>query len=598
MDEWNLKTETRKKIGLRLILKTIIYAFAIFGVIFILILLGVLGMIGSSTKVADVPMNTVLQIDFNTNYAELRGDDLVAEFSGSSVYSVYDLIKAINVAAEDDRVKAIAASINVTPLGLAQLQDISRAIEFFKSSGKEAYIFSSSMGSFGQGTKEYYLASFFDEIWLQPSAEIGITGVSIEVPFFKNILNKFGVVPEFYSRYEYKTAAASLTETSISKPYKEELNKLGKGLFNQMVDAIAYNRHLSVEKVKDLINKAPLFADESLNQGLADKLGYQQEMESFLERRYQAKTLPIDDYMSNLNDYQKDDIPLVAVLALEGAIDSGTSSTSPVNDMVIGSQSVIEQLDDLSKYQNLKALIVRINSPGGSYVASDEIWYALKRFKAWKSVPIVVSMSNYAASGGYFVALAGDYIIAEPATLTGSIGVLGGKMVLADLWKKLDINWAELKYGDNAGILSANHKFTPGEKKVFNRSLDRIYDDFTSKVAKARNLDIEQMDKIARGRVWLGSDALKLGLIDEIGGFEQALMKARELGGVKQGETFGMIYYPKQPSFQEQLSKLLGGGRSLPSLKILEKYGMSVDDLNMLFQLQYDTVLPPLKIEM
>ncbi len=597
MENWEIKKEARKKVGLKLILKTIVYAFAIFGAVFIAILLAVLTILGSSAKVADVPANTVLQIDFNANYAEVRGDELFAEFSGSSVYSVYDLIKAINIAAEDTRVKAIAASINVTPLGLAQIQDISRSIELFKSSGKEAYLFSSGMGSFGRGTKEYYLASFFDEIWLQPSAEIGITGVSVEVPFFKKILGKLGVTPEFYSRYEYKTAAASLTENSLSKPYKEELNKLGQGLFNQMIDAIAYNRHLSQDKVKTLINQAPLFADEALNEGLADKLGYQQEMESFLERRYQAKTLPIEDYMANLSDYQEDEAPLVAVLALEGAINSGLSSTSPVNDMVIGSQSVIEQLDDLSKYNNLKALIVRINSPGGSYTASDEIWYALKRFKAWKSVPIVVSMSNYAASGGYFVSLAGDYIIAEPATLTGSIGVLGGKIVLADLWKKLDINWAELKYGDNAGILSANHKFSPSEKKVFNRSLDRIYDDFTAKVAKARNLDISQMDKIARGRVWLGDEALKLGLIDALGGFESALVKAKELGGIKPGENFGLVYYPKQPSFQEQLSKYLGAGR-LPSLQVLEKYGISVDDLNMLFQLQYDAVLPPFKIEM
>ena len=597
MENWEIKKEARKKVGLKLILKTIVYAFAIFGAVFITILLALLTILGSSAKVADVPTNTVSQIDFNANYAEVRGDELFAEFSGSSVYSVYDLIKAINIAAEDTRVKAIAASINVTPLGLAQIQDISRSIELFKSSGKEAYLFSSGMGSFGRGTKEYYLASFFDEIWLQPSAEIGITGVSVEVPFFKKILGKLGVTPEFYSRYEYKTAAASLTENSLSKPYKEELNKLGQGLFNQMIDAIAHNRHLSQDKVKTLINKAPLFADEALNEGLADKLGYQQEMESFLERRYQAKTLPVEDYMANLSDYQEDEAPLVAVLALEGAINSGLSSTSPVNDMVIGSQSVIEQLDDLSKYNNLKALIVRINSPGGSYTASDEIWYALKRFKAWKSVPIVVSMSNYAASGGYFVSLAGDYIIAEPATLTGSIGVLGGKIVLADLWKKLDINWAELKYGDNAGILSANHKFSPSEKKVFNRSLDRIYDDFTAKVAKARNLDIAQMDKIARGRVWLGDEALKLGLIDALGGFESALVKAKELGGIKPGENFGLVYYPKQPSFQEQLSKYLGAGR-LPSLQVLEKYGISVDDLNMLFQLQYDAVLPPFKIEM
>ena len=296
MDTWEIKKEARKKVGFT-------------------ILLALLTILGSTAKVAEVPNNAVLKIDFDTTYNETRGDDLLAEFTGDSLYSVYDLIKAVNVAATDDRVKAIAASVNTTSLGLAQIQNIARAVEIFKSSGKEAYIFSSGMGSFGQGTKEYYLASF--------------------LPFFKNLLHKFGISPEFYSRYEYKNAAASLTENSISKPYKEELNKLGLGLFNQLTEGIAQNRNLTAEKVKQLINKAPIFADEALNQELVDKLGYQQEMESFLERRYQAKILPIEDYMAGIADYQEDNAPLVAVLTLEGAIDNGISLNTKILKLLL-----------------------------------------------------------------------------------------------------------------------------------------------------------------------------------------------------------------------------------------------------------------------
>lgn len=590
--------DKRKKIGIRLLLKTIVYAFAVFGVVFILILLGVLSIISPRSGVAVIPDSAVLNINFDDNYAEVRSDDFFAEFADKSVYSVFDLVRAINTAADDDRVKAISATVNMSPLGLAQMQDVARALAYFKSKGKEAHIFSNTMGSFGQGTKEYYLATYFDEIWLQAGGDIGMTGVNIEVPFFKGVLNKIGVEPEFYTRHEYKTAVASLVNKGFTPAYKEELSKLGSGLFNQLVEGIAENRHLSTERVKNLIDKAPIFAGDALETGLIDKIGYKQEMTSFLERRYQAKSISIKDYMSTINDYEQDNIPLVAMLVLDGAIDNGTSTNTPMREAVIGSETVVAQLKELSNYKNIKALIVRINSPGGSYVASEEIWYALNRFKKWKSVPVVVSMGDYAASGGYFVAIAGDYIVAEPATVTGSVGVLGGKMVLADLWKKLDIGWGEIKYGKNSGILSANHKFSASEKAVFNRSLDNVYKDFTGKVAKARNLSDEQIDKLARGRVWLGQDAVKAGLVDEIGGFELALQKAKELAGIKQDDTFGMMYYPRRPNLQEKLSRYLESGGGLPAMQIMEKSGLLPEELDLLFRLKHDAILPPFKLTM
>lgn len=598
MDEMYADMYKRKKIGIKLLLKTVIYAFAIFGVVFILVLLGVLSIISPRSVATKIPAAAVLEINFDDNYTEVRSDDFFAEFAGKSVYSVFDLVRAVNAAADDDRIKAVSASINMSSLGLAQMQDIARAIIYFKSKGKEAYIFSSTMGSFGQGTKEYYLASFFDEIWLQPGGDIGMTGVNIEVPFFKGIFNKIGVEPEFYARHEYKTAAASLVNKGFTPAYKKELTKLGGGLYNQLVDGIADNRHLSVDRVKKLVDEAPIFAVDALEEGLIDKIGYKQEMSSFLERRYQAETISAKDYMSNLKDYENDDIPLVAVLVLEGAIDSGSSVNTPMREAVVGSETVVAQLKELADYKNIKALVVRINSPGGSYVASEEIWYALKRFKNWKSVPVVVSMGDYAASGGYFAAIAGDYIVAEPATITGSVGVLGGKMVFADLWKKLDIGWGEIKFGKNSGILSSNHKFSASEKDVFNRSLDNVYKDFTAKVARARNLSDEQIDGLARGRVWLGEDAVKVGLVDELGGFEKALLKAKELAGIKQGETFGMMYYPRRPNLQEKLNRYLESGGGLPAMRVMEQSGLISEDFEMLLRLKHDAILPPFKLKM
>lgn len=588
--------EDKKKTALRLILKTIIYAFAVFGLLFILILIGVLGIMSPGKIIMPVPEKTVLRINFDTNYMEVRGDDFFAEFADMPVYSFFDLIRAINTAADDDRVKAIAATVNMSSLGLAQIQDIAESVKYFRSKGKEAYIFSSGMGAFGGGTKEYYLASVFDEIWLQPISDIGMTGVHIEVPFFKGILQKIGVDPEFYARNEYKTAAESLISRGFTPAYKEEMSKLGSGLFNQLAAGISQNRGLELKDVKKLIDQAPVFSSKAIEYKLADNLGYRQDMESFLAAKYGAEFLDISDYMNNIGDYQGEDLPHIALLVLEGAIQSGQSSNNPMYDAVIGADTVQKQLEELSRRRNLRAVILRVNSPGGSYAASDEIMHALDRFKEKTGVPIVVSMGNYAASGGYFIALAGDYIVAEPATLTGSIGVLGGKMVLERLWKKLHINWGEMNFGKNAGILSVNHKFSPEEKKLFNRSLDMVYKDFLIKVAAVRK--IENVDDVAGGRVWLGEGALKAGLVDELGGIETALKKAKELGGIIPGADFGLVYYPRRQSFQEKLAEFLENGGSLPAVKLPENIGIDVEDFKLLQRLQYDAVLPPFKLEM
>ena len=588
--------EDKKKTALRLILKTIIYAFAVFGLLFILILIGVLGIMSPGKIIMPVPEKTVLRINFDTNYMEVRGDDFFAEFADMPVYSFFDLIRAINTAADDDRVKAIAATVNISPLGLAQIQDIAESVKYFRSKGKEAYIFSSGMGAFGGGTKEYYLASVFDEIWLQPISDIGMTGVHIEVPFFKGVLQKIGVDPEFYARNEYKTAAESLISRGFTPAYKEEMSKLGSGLFNQLAAGISQNRGLELKDVKKLIDQAPVFSSKAIEYKLADNLGYRQDMESFLAAKYGAEILDISDYMNNIGDYQGEDLPHIAFLVLEGAVQSGQSSNNPMYDAVIGADTVQKQLEELSRRRNLRAVILRVNSPGGSYAASDEIMHALDRFKEKTGVPIVVSMGNYAASGGYFIALAGNYIVAEPATLTGSIGVLGGKMVLERLWKKLHINWGEMNFGKNAGILSVNHKFSPEEKKLFNRSLDMVYKDFLIKVAAVRK--IENVDDVAGGRVWLGEGALKAGLVDELGGIETALKKAKELGGIIPGADFGLVYYPRRQSFQEKLAEFLENGGSLPAVKLPENVGIDVEDFKLLQRLQYDAVLPPFKLEM
>ena len=587
-----------KKLALRLIVKTLVYSFAIFGLLFVLILIGVLSIMSPKIKIMGVPEKAVLEIDFNKNYKESRSDDFFAEFTGDSSFSVFDLVRAINLASDDDRIKAIKANINVSSMGLAQMQDLATAINNFKARGKQTYIYSSSIGGFGGGSKEYYLASHFNQIWLQPSAEIGVTGVNIEVPFFKDVFEKIGVEPEFYTRYEYKTAINSLISSEFSEEYRQELNKMGEGIYEQLVLGIAKNRNLTIEEVKEQVNNAPLWADDALKAKLADKIGYVQDLNNYLEKEYEAQFVNIDDYMSGIKEVDQKDLPMVAFMVLDGVIEDGLSSNNPLNEAVVGSNSVLAQIDELKKQENLKALVLRINSPGGSYTASDEIRYAIENLKKEKNIPVVVSMSEYAASGGYFIATAADYIVAEPATLTGSIGVLGGKVVLEKLWKKLNINWGEVSFGENASILSINHKFSENEKKIFNASLDKIYQDFTTKVMKSRNFDEEKINKVARGRVWLGKDAYTLGLVDALGGIDVALIKAKTLAQIGTNSEFLLNYYPRKQSFQEKLTKYIENGGGLPAVKMLEKYGELKNDIKMFYQLRFDAVMPPLKVSM
>lgn len=585
----------KKKIKvLKLIAKTIVYAFACFGILFILMLLGVLSLMGPKSRLANMPASAVLNIDFNQSYAELRQDDFLAEFTSGSVYSVFDLVRSINVAATDDKVKAISANLNITNLSLAQIEDISEALKYFQSTGKKIYLFSNTLGSFGGGTKEYYLASLFDEIWMQPNADIGITGVNIEVPFFKNILNKIGVEPEFYTRYEYKTAVESLLNAGFSKNYKQELEKLASGLFDELSKGIARNRKKDINAIKKAIDNAPIFSQDALQEGLIDKLDYRHAFEKFLKQTYNAELFDITDYMGHIDTAQGKNLKKIAFLVLDGVIDSGESSNNPLNDTVIGCQTVLAQLQELASDKNLKALVLRINSPGGSYTASDEIRAALVNLKQEKNIPIVVSMSTYAASGGYFVSLAGDYIMAEPSTITGSIGVLGGKMVFKNLFDKLSINWGDIKYGKNAGILSFNQKFTPSEREVFNRSLDLIYADFTEKVSSSRGINLQEMDSLARGRVWLGPEAQKLRLVDELGGIQSALLKAKELANITSDDKFTIEYYPRRETFQERLTKFIETGGNLPMMKVFQGF----DDIKVLRRLKYDATLPPFVIKM
>lgn len=393
----------KRTLAARLLMKSVVYSFALFGLLFIVLLVFVLGMLRQETGVvADVPDKAILFVDFNESYPEMRSDDLFSEFSDVPALSFYDLTKAINLAALDPKVKALIGNVSLSGLGLAQIEDLRSSIRVFRSAGKKAYLYSTGFGSFGQGTREYYLAAAFDEIWMQPNTEVGITGVGIEVPFIRGLLDKLGIVPEFYARHEYKNAAASLLNKGFSPEYRSETEKLGGGMFRRITADIAADRGLDEGNVKKAVDEAPVAAEKALEKKLIDKIAYKPDLIEQVMDETGGEMINLVDYALNIKEGRKNR-PSVALMVIDGMITEGESSANPFEgEATAGSETIVAQLDEIARDKSVKALVLRINSPGGSYTAANEIWYAVNRMKSEKMIPVVVSMGDYAASGRLF----------------------------------------------------------------------------------------------------------------------------------------------------------------------------------------------------
>ena len=590
----------RKLLSIKLLTKAVTYAFAILGILFVLLMVVVISLLRKEAAPAQpVPEQAVLFVNFDDAVSEIREDTLISDITEVPGMSYFDLLKALGTAAADPRIKAVVAEVSNSSLGLAQIQELRDVIKAVRAGGKKAFIYAPGMGDFGGGTSEYYLASAFDEIWMQPDTDIGLTGISIEMPFLKDFLDKIGVTPEFYTRYEYKNAVAPLLSNQFSKAHLEETFKLGNSLFGRIMADISLDRKIGLKDLMALVNNAPIRSNDGIAAGLIDYTAYRPDMIQEITSRYKnAEIVSVYDYLAQLKPEGKN-MPAVAFLVIEGTIDTGKSLYNPVrNELVSGSETIAQYLDKIANNPRVKALVLRVNSPGGSYNAANEIWYALKKMKLTRKLPVVVSQGDYAASGGYFVSLAGDYVYAEPSTVTGSIGVLGGKIVLQELWNKLGVHWGQVNFGRNAGLLTTSRTFSASEKEAFNRSLDNVYRDFTAKTAQERKIAPEKMDALARGRVWTGEDAVRLKLVDGIGGVNEAIMKAKELAGIGAKEKFEVIYYPEPKTLAEKLNEILENSPKvmLGSRSKLEKGLM--EEWRLWQRLNFDAILPPLKVVM
>ncbi len=541
--------------------KLIIGSLAVIGGLSILFVLLVF-VIGVSMRssVGSVPSKTILEANFETGLIEDVPDEAVAKTLLSGTPVVRDIVDTLERASRDDRVAGLVARLGGSGMGMAQVQEIRDAVRNFRAHKKFAVAFSETFGEFGPGGGSYYLATAFDQVWLQPSGDIGLTGIVMETQFLRGGLDKLGVVPRLDHRYEYKSAMNVFTEKKYTAAHREANEAVMKSWFSQMVRGISEGRRIPEDRVRALVDRGPFLGQEAVDAKLVDGLAYRDDVYSKVKQKagQDAELLNISQYLQRAGRPHASG-RAIALIYGAGGVQRGRSGFDPLfGSTSMGSDTVAAAFRAAVKSPSVKAILFRVDSPGGSYVASDTIWRETVRArKAGK--PVIVSMGNLAGSGGYFVAMAADKIVAQPGTITGSIGVLGGKILTSGAWDKIGISWDEVHTGNNARIWSSTSDYTPEEWKRFEAWLDRVYADFTGKVAEGRRLPKQRVLEIAKGRIWTGEDAKKLGLVDELGGFPAALTLARKAARIPDTEEVRIEVFPRKKTTFEAFMDLLSG---------------------------------------
>ncbi|TDU82254.1 protease-4 [Kribbella voronezhensis] len=482
----------------------------------------------------------LLELDLTRGVLEMPPGSPLAAFRARHLPTLRELVSALRKGSRDDAVVGLVAHLGGQGLSLAQVQDLREAVTEFRTSGKPAVAWTESFGEVGGGTVPYYLATAFDEIWVQPSGELGITGVSVQATFIRGALDKAGVIPQFGKRREYKTAVDTFTEKEMTGPAREMASRLAESAYEQIVEGIAVRRGLEPARVRELVDSAPLSAEAGREAGLVDQLGYRSDVYDALRKEHEFEPLlaeryvrrgprTLQDVRDNLPWPQK---PVVAVVRISGGITVGRNSGGgPLGGPGSGSDTIGAALRAVAEDDKVKAVVLRVDSPGGSYVASDAIRHEVLRLRA-TGRPVIASMGSVAASGGYFVAMPADVVVAQPGTITGSIGVLSGKGVVRDALGRIGISQQAVSEGENARMYSAQEEFSPEQWERLEETLDRIYADFVAKAAQDRGLPEAELEALARGRVWTGADAHAHKLVDELGGFEHALRLACARAGL------------------------------------------------------------------
>jgi protease-4 len=535
--------------------KTLLIIGGILAVLILVVVIGIAAIVSVFRRgEPTIRDNSLLTLRVAGSLPDYSPDDPFKKYFGGPDQSLTGLVMQFKKAKADSRIKAVLLDIDMSGVGWGKAEELRDAIADFRTSGKPVYAYV-ELGL----NKEYYIAIACDKIYVAPPGELFINGLAADVMFFRGSLDKLGIYPDIFQIGKYKSAGDMFTQKEMTEAHREYINSLLDDLFGRYVNAIAQARHKTPDEVRALIDNAPYNAAKAKEAGLIDEAAYRDDVEKQIKSSLgykEADTFtPVRG--SEYRDVSPESLGLnkgerIAVIYASGDIGSGSSQNSPSGDQSIGSDTVSKALNDAAGDKTIKAIVLRVDSPGGSGLASDIIWHAVEAANQKK--PVVVSMSDVAASGGYYISAAASKIIAQPSTITGSIGVVAGKPVMRGFYDWLGISNEYVLRGKTAGMFRETEKFSDEERAKFEEWIkNTYYDDFIPKVAKGRKKDAQSIDSVGQGRVWTGSQAKERGLVDEFGGLDRAIEAAKELAKIPANKGVERVIFPYPQTFLQQL---------------------------------------------
>ncbi len=484
----------------------------------------------------------VLTLDLRSDYADqapTSGPELL--FGGGTGF--IDIISKLDAAASDDQVKGLFIRASEFGIGSSRAEEYRDAFLKFKAADK--FIITHSQGSYGGGPSGYRAIAPSDEIWIQPGSDLIASGIVFETLFFKNLLDNISVTPDIEALYEYKNAPNVYKEETFTEPHRRAMTELAESIWEVSLGDIAIDRGITVTQARTALEASPLSGQEMIDYSLATELGWPEQALDKARDLAGENSITID-VASYKAPETKFGAPVIAVVGGQGPIVTGDEGGSLFQEgNGFASDTIAAALYEAGRDEDVKAVVFRVDSPGGSPTASDQIWHAVNYIQTEEQKPVVVSMASVAASGGYYVSTGADWIVANRTTITGSIGIFGGKMAIDEGLARIGVDAESIKVGGSfAGAFTTTEKFTDEQRTMIRAWLQRGYDRFTELVSEGRELSLDDVDQIARGRVWSGEDALEKGLVDELGGLTTAIAKARELAEIDADAEIRVKTYP------------------------------------------------------
>ncbi len=537
-------SRTRKVV---LIISGLLLTVVVIAAIAVLLLIAVFR--NSPPRIAD---NSVLALSVRGSMPDYAAEDpITSRFFGAPDLSLNTLVTQLKKAKNDKRIGGVLLEVESSGVGWAKADELRDAIADYRTSGKPVYAFM----EYGSDI-EYYIATACDRVFVAPAGDLYINGLAAEAMFIRGSLDKLGVYPDTFQIGKYKNAIERYTRKDMSEGQRETINAILDDQFARYVDAVAKARDKSPEDVRTMIDNAPIGARDAQTAGLIDGALYRDGVDDELKKRLGYKdsdklrrTKDADYRQVSLDSLGLNDGERVAVIFAAGPIGPGSSNDGSFGgEQSIGSDTLVKALNDARDDKGIKAIVLRVDSPGGGTYASDIIWGAVESAKQKK--PVVISMGDAAASGGYYISATASKIVAQPSTITGSIGIFGGKPVLKGFYDWIGVTTEYVTRGRNAGMFRETEPFTPDERAKFEENMKKFYyDAFLPKVAKGRNRDVEYIDSIAQGRVWTGTQAMERGLVDEFGGLDRAVEVAKQLANIPADKSVRRVVFPAPRSF-------------------------------------------------